>query len=637
VPTGERLQVEVEDAAACSRFVARWVADVTVGPSPDRVQMRLLSAGMRPISNVVDASNYVMLELGKPIHTFDAAAIHDGRIMVRRARGGERLTTLDHVERELHPDTLLIADPVGPLGLAGVMGGAASEVSTGTRDVVVESAIFDPISIRRTAFRYALRSEASLRFEKGQEHRLARIGADRTARLLAEWAGGIVAPGAIDTNDMEPVPARVAFRPARVNRLLGTSLDAGEQVALLARMGIGGEAAADRSLVEVPVAAGDLPLLVAVSADDVRIAVVPSWRRDLAIEADITEEIARIHGYERIPGRRPETPMPAFRASPLEVRNGVRHALVGAGLTEVVTHALVPPAQVRDVAWARPSAPAAGEDAALGSPITVTNPLSADHATLRQAMVGSLLEVAGTNERRGRQSIAIFEVGKGYGREGDEAHEWWRLGLALGGPFDERAWNRPARVADLDDAKGLVELIATRLGLEPPDYTPVTDEPLLHPGRAANVVANDASGAIAISGRVGELHPRAADAAGLRIRPVIVAELSIRGLSGGSLPVPRATAQSRFPDVERDLAIVVDRARASADLATVIRTAAGPLLRDVTLFDVYRGNPLAESEQSAAFRLRFASADRTLTEDEVDAAVATIVEALGAAGGRIRG
>ncbi len=244
-PTAERLTVEIEDPRLCPRFVGRWVSGVTIGPSPDWVQMRLLAAGHRPISNVVDASNYVMVELGKPIHTFDAAAVHDGRIIVRLARPGERLETLDHVVRELHPETLMIADPTAPIGIAGVMGGAASEVGPTTTEVVVESAIFDPVSIRRTAFRYALRSDASLRFEKGQEFRLARIGADRTAKLIVEWAGGNVAPGVVDSNASEPPTPHVAFRPARVNRLLGTTLGPDEQRDLLARVGI--ETAAGRA------------------------------------------------------------------------------------------------------------------------------------------------------------------------------------------------------------------------------------------------------------------------------------------------------------------------------------------------------------------------------------------------------
>ncbi|HXI45095.1 MAG TPA: phenylalanine--tRNA ligase subunit beta, partial [Candidatus Acidoferrales bacterium] len=220
-PIEDRLAVEVEDERLCPRFVGRWVSGVRVGPSPDRIQMRLLAAGQRPLSNVVDASNYVMVELGKPIHTFDAAAVTGGRIVVRRARTHEHLVTLDHVDRTLTDETLVIADADGPIGIAGVMGGEASEVGQGTTDVIVESAIFDPVSIRRTAFRYALRSEASLRFEKGQEFRLARVGADRTARLIREWAGGDIARGRVDSHPAEPEPRHVAFRPARVNRLLG--------------------------------------------------------------------------------------------------------------------------------------------------------------------------------------------------------------------------------------------------------------------------------------------------------------------------------------------------------------------------------------------------------------------------------
>src|SRR5688572_13109460 len=221
----EHLWVEVADKRLCPRFVGRYVDNLKIGPSPIKVQLRLSAAGMRPISNAVDASNYVMLEMGKPIHVFDAAAVSGGTIVVRTAHAGEKIETLDHVERTLTPDTLLIADAAGPLGIAGVMGGANSEVSPSTTAAVVESAIFDPVSIRRTAFRYGLRSEASLRFEKGQEFRLARLGADRTAQLLAEWAGARVAVGAVDTNPVDEVPRRVAFRPNRVNRLLGQAIE----------------------------------------------------------------------------------------------------------------------------------------------------------------------------------------------------------------------------------------------------------------------------------------------------------------------------------------------------------------------------------------------------------------------------
>jgi phenylalanyl-tRNA synthetase beta chain len=301
-PVETSLAVEVQESALCPRFVGRRVSGVTMGPAPDAVQMRLLAAGVRPISNVVDASNYVMLELGKPIHTFDGSAVADGRIVVRLARPGERLETLDHVDRELEEDTLLIADRTGPLGIAGVMGGAGSEVSATTTDVIVESAIFDPVSIRRTGQRYGLRSEASVRFEKGQEWRLVALGADRAARLVNEWAGGSVAAGRIDSNPVEQAPRQVAFRPARIDRLLGTTIGSQGQVEQLARVGI--EVRAGEPGTRVDVALDPQPLAVEAHGIDVAIALIPTWRHDLAIEADVAEEVARVMGYETVPPRR---------------------------------------------------------------------------------------------------------------------------------------------------------------------------------------------------------------------------------------------------------------------------------------------------------------------------------------------
>jgi len=620
-PVSAHLRVDVEDERLCPRFVGRWVSGVRVGPSPDWVQMRLLAAGQRPVSNVVDASNYVMLELGKPIHTFDAAAVTGGRIVVRRARAGEELVTLDHVTRTLTEDTLIIADADGPIGIAGVMGGEASEIGPGTTDVVVESAVFDPVSIRRTAFRYALRSEASLRFEKGQELRLARIGADRTAQLLTAWAGGQVAPGRVDSQPVEPEPSRVAFRPARVNRLLGTELDVREQVALLERVGI--EATASSGPIAVAIVAGPHGTTIDAPAGGALVATVPTWRRDIEIEADLAEEIARVRGYERVPATLPDTTLPAWRPDPLEVRDAIRDALVGAGLTEVVTHALVSAGDVERFRWSGTDQPASGEAPREGDPIAVTNPLSSDHAFLRQSLVGSLAAIADANLRRGTDDVAIFEVGKGYGRFGDEPREWWRLGIALTGSFDRPAWNRPARASDVDDAKGLVELIGGLLGAAEVGYEPLSDEPLLHPGRSARIRAGDT-----ISGVVGELHPRLLREADLRLERLVVAELSIDGLGGGQLAVTPASAPPRFPSVERDVAMIVADDVEAGAVAATIRGAAGPLLQDVRLFDVYRGRPLAEAERSLAFRLRFGTVDRTLTEAEVDEAIAAVVAAV---------
>ena len=440
--------------------------------------MRLLAAGLRPVSNVVDATNYVMLELGKPTHAFDAAVIArdaNGRagLTVRLAVAGERLETLDHVERELETDALLIADGDGPLALAGVMGGARSEVSGATRDVIIESAVFDPVSIRRTAFRHALRSEASLRFEKGQEARLARLGADRVAELVVAWAGGDAARGRVDTAPDEPGAGRVPFRPARINRLLGTAFTDAEQIELLGRIGID---------VDAPSAAA--------GAGAPPVALVPTWRRDIHIEADIAEEIARVGGYDAVPTKTPDTPMPRFRPDPLERRDAIRRLLAGAGLTEVVTPALVPEWQAERLAW--PVAAAAGitgEEAVAGDSIRVRNPLSERHAVLRRGLVGSLLDVLASNERHGRDDVAIFEVGKGYaaGADGSPA-EWWRLAFLLAGAAVPASWNLGGRPWEIEDGKALVALVARTLGAAPPVFLPHLEAGAAPPGaiRARN-------------------------------------------------------------------------------------------------------------------------------------------------------
>jgi len=655
-PTSERLAVSVEAADLCSRFVGRWISGVRVGPAPDLVQMRLRAAGMRPVSNVVDASNYVMLELGKPIHTFDAAAVRDGRIVVRTARSGERLETLDHTVRELDPETLVIADSGGVLAIAGVIGGAASEVGQGTTEIIVESAVFDPISIRRTGQRYGLRSEASLRFEKGQETRLARIGADRVAGLIGTWAGGSVAPGRIDTAPDEPADARVAFRPARLNRLLGTSLAADQQRELLGRVGV--ETSPATGLETVTIATEPRPLSIESVAADTLVATIPSWRHDLRIEADIAEEVARVRGYEHVPSILPDTPMPPWRPSPLELRDAVRDTLAGAGLTEVVTPALVSPRMV-EMFGPRDDGPIASpaEGRAHGRVVVVANPLSSQHSMMRQSLLGSLLEVVATNRRHGREDVAIFEVGKGYAKAGpgdapddgrSGTHEWWRLGFALTGDAEPPAWNRTARPYDLDDAKGVIELLCRRLGFAAPGYEPVVDDPNLHPGRAAVArslggwtarasLPTAADAPVLLVGRVGELHPLQAEALELGAGRILVGELAISGLAGGQLIAPRGDAPNRHPAVERDIAVVVPTVTPAAVVRATILASAGPLLTSCRLFDVYRGAPLAPDEKSLAQRLVFQALDRTLTDAEIDARMSVIAAALASElGARLR-
>jgi phenylalanyl-tRNA synthetase beta chain len=645
--TADRLVIDIEDRALCPRFVGRWVSGVRVGPSPDHVQMRLLAAGLRPVSNVVDASNYVMVELGKPIHTFDAAAVRtgpDGRaaIMVRPARGGETLETLDHVTRTLDTDDLLIADAAGPLAIAGVMGGSASEVSDATTEVVIESAVFDPVSIRRTAQRHALRSEASSRFEKGQELRLARIGADRTAELIRAWAGGSIALGRVDTAPDEPGRLRVTFRPGRINRLLGTALEAAEMQELLDRVEIETQLAGPGE--PVVVATAPAPLVVDPEPGTAFVALVPTWRRDIAIESDVVEEVARVRGYELVPSVTPDTGMPRYRPSPLEVRDLVRETLAGAGLTEVVTPALVSPRHLETFGLLRPVPSIGDEPQPVGSPVLVTNPLSRDHSLLRQGLIGSLLDVVSTNLRHGTDDVAIFEVGKGYARDGDETREWWRLGFALTGAAAPLHHDRVARPYDIDDAKGIIALLCRRLGFDRPVYQPESGEPVFHPGRTARVAAatgpadtRPGAGGHGLEAIVGELHPSVPPRWDLRgSTPVIVGEVALSGLAEGQLAAWRAPAVPRFPAVDRDLAVVIDASRPAGEVEDMIRRNAGSLLRHIRLFDVYRGAPLADTDKSLAYRLTFQADDRTLTEDEVDAAVHAVTGALGAIGGRLR-
>jgi phenylalanyl-tRNA synthetase beta chain len=604
--TADHLAVEVVEPTLCPRFVGRWVDGVMVGPSPMAVQLRLSAAGMRPVSNVVDASNYVMLELGKPIHTFDASVVSGGRIVVRRAGPGEVLETLDHVQRALTDDTLLIADPDKPLGIAGVMGGAGSEVSDATKAVIVESAVFDPVSIRRTARRYALRSEASQRFEKGQESRLARLGADRAAQLIAQWAGGRVATGVVDTNPVDDAPRRVSFRPGRVNRLLGTDISAADMRALLERVGIATE--------------------VEESADGVLVALVPPHRRDIAIEVDLAEEVARLRGYETITPSLPDTLSPPYRPDPRRLIDTLRELLAGRGLSEVVTEELVSPADHALLGLS-------GHDPAT---VRVANPVSVDRSELRRSLLPGLLRVVRENERQRRQSVVIFEVGPVHSFAGAQPVQREMLGMVLAGEWRMASWAGPAQVAEVADIKGVIEVLVDRLDARRVEYA--ATEALTgveHPGRTAAVVLAG-EGALEI-GRVGELDPRYLRANDLRTDHVTFALLNVDELKQGANAPVKAAQPSRLPAVERDLAVVVREDVPQSRVADAIRSAAAEALTALTLFDRYQGRPLATDEVSLAYRLRFERDQQPLTEQELDAVMVRVARALGGLGARIRG
>ena len=621
--TDDHVYVEIGDKRLCPRFVARYVDGLKIGPSPIGVQLRLSAAGMRPISNAVDASNYVMLEMGKPIHVFDAAAVSGGVIIVRTAHEGERLETLDHVVRELTPDTLVIADAGGPIGIAGVMGGATSEVGPDTTAAIVESAIFDPVSIRRTAHRYGLRSEASLRFEKGQESRLARLGADRTAQLLAQWAGGRPAVGVVDTNPVDEPSKRVVYRPARVSRLLGEKIEASEMSEALARIGIETSAPTAEDRLRI-VETEELPIEPGTEA---AVAIVPPHRRDIAIEADVAEEIQRLRGYENLPPRLPDTEMPHYRPDPRRFEDTLRDLLSGRGLSEVVTNGLI----------------AAEEHARLGyaaddpGTIRVANPVTVDHSELRRSLLPGLVGVLARNERQRREDVQIFEVGAVHAWVDGGPWEADHLGLMLVGDWRPKSWSEAARQVSVEDAKGLIEWICDRFHVGAVTYRPAEAlGQVEHPGRLAEVVV-DHDGEPVVIGRVGELDPRYLAASDVRAERAVFAVLELAAVSRLVPPVPQVREVDRLPPAERDLAVIVARETPAARVASVIRAAAGPQLVGLKLFDRYLGKPLEPSQVSLAYRLHFQPTDIPLTDAQLEAVIDEVSAALARdVDGRIR-
>jgi len=622
---GAGLSLRVDDEVLAPHVVLRVVDGVKVAASPDRVQMRLKAAGLRSISNVVDATNYIMLELGKPTHAFDRAKVGD-TVQIRLAKKGESLETLDHEVRSLEASDLVVADERAALALAGVMGGASSEVSAATSSVIIESAIFAPTSVRRSAQRHSLRSEASHRFERGQERRLAALGADQVAALLTEWAGGVVRSGRLVTGAEEVPEATLSFRPSRVRSLLGVALSDEEQIALLGSIGITAVADADATKIAVTPKRS-----VSVEKGAARAVRVPSWRSDLEIEADLAEEVARLYGYERIPTTIPSADLPPHRPSPTLLRDRVRRLLADAGLHEVVTHALVSGAQAE--LWSEPAALvsgslAASEGAAGGASIVLQNPLSADHDRLRQSLLPSLLDRADANLRYGTTSGAIFEVGRGYGSIKGAPSEWTRLAIAVWGDREQGAPSLSATTWNLDELKRLIAQVA-HLVDERPAYGASVESAVLHPGINAAITGKR------IAGLVGELHPASPI---WREEPrILIAEIAISGLRAGRVEIAHVSLPPATPPVERDVALLIPAATTVGEVVAVARTTVSRATA-IELFDLFAGAPLAPGERSAGLRFTF-QPSATGADDEVIAAELADFEGavLRTCGARIRG
>ena len=586
-PASEAWAVEVQAPDLCPRFCGR-VLDVRIGPSPDWMRTRLEAAGVRPINNVVDLTNYVMIEMGQPTHAFDLAKIPGARLDVRWARAGERVVTLDGQARDLRPGMGVIAGPGGVLTLAGIMGGASTEVSDQTRTIALEAAYWDPLSIRRSAKALGMHTEASHRFERGADPDAPPMALARIAHLAEKMGAGTARPGLIDRHP-RPIPRRtVSFRTARATALLGAPVAAADARRVLTGLGFA---------VGKP------------ESDAIQVGV-PTWRSDVSREVDLIEEVGRHQGLNRLPSTIP----PARGAEglrPGQIRDRrMRDILAGAGLDEVITYSFVP----------------AGGPLPAGP--VLANPLSEEHKVLRTSLVWpGLLSVMRTNLRQSRADLHFFEIGRVFANDGGP--ERARLAVLLTGAAAPPHHSDPPRAADFFGLKGVLDGLAARLGIGPLEMAREDAPDFLHPGQSATVRLGER-----IIGYAGALHPEQAAVWEAR-GPVFVAELDVDDLPAAA--AVRARPLPRFPAVERDLSVLCDSESSATQVGDVVRKAAGPRLQAAEVTARYDRPPVPPGRVSLTFRLVFQDPSRTLTGDEVQAAMDAVAAALRARGHEIRG
>jgi phenylalanyl-tRNA synthetase beta chain len=587
---GSPVTVRIEDESGCPRYLARYLSGVKIGPSPQWMTARLVAAGVRPISNVVDVTNYVLMELGHPLHAFDAARVAEQAIVVRRAAPDEKLTTLDGVERALHPDDLLIADPTTALAIAGVMGGEGSEVSDDTTALILESAYFDHASIAYTSRRHGLRTEASARFERGADPNAAALAAARAARLLTEVAGARVSAAEVDRYPAPVERRSIVLRPHRTPKLLGVDIPADRQVRHLQSIGI-----------------------EAVEAEGAIQAVVPTWRPDVTREVDLVEEVVRLHGLDRVPSSLPPGRAGALNEAQRFDRR-LRRTLAGLGLREAWTESFLGPKELDDLGLA--------EDHPTRKLVRLMNPMAEEKPGLRTTLLPGLLRAAAHNAAHRAEGFALFEIARVYEPAEDELPvEAPVLGAVLSGRRRPQSWQGPAGPWDFFAAKGVVEAALRSLGLPPPAFAPASGMPF-HPTRAATV-----SVAGTVAGAFGEVHPEVCDRFGV-YEGTVAFELSLPPLLAAMPPRVKVEDLPRFPPLLLDLAVVVDEGVSAESVTEIVREVGAPDVASARLFDLYRGEQLPEGRKSLAFALEIRAADRTLTDEEAVAVRDRIVAAL---------
>jgi phenylalanyl-tRNA synthetase beta chain len=593
-PAAEGLDVAVEATDLCPRFCAR-VLDVRMGAAPSWMRDRLEAVGVRSINNIVDVTNYVMMEMGQPSHAFDVARIPGGRLRVRWAKEGESLVTLDGALRKLGGRVGVVAGPESPLALAGIMGGASSEVSSATRAVALEAAYWDPLAIRRAAKALGMHTEASHRFERGADPDAPGTATARISHLLQKIDAGSTRPGLIDRRVATTGPLEARLRASRVSVVLGDVVAETESRRILEGLGFA----------------------VGASEGEGVAVTIPSWRGDVSREIDLIEEVGRYHGLDRIPSTIPSTGV-VGGLRPWQVRErATRQALVAAGLTEVVHYAFVSETE---------AAPAPGARVALA------NPLSEEQAVLRNSLVmPGLLGALRANLRQGRRDVALFEIGRVFTPGETMPLEERRLGFLLSGALRPAHWSERPRAADFFDVKGIAESVLARLGAADATWTARGAPAFLQQGKAAAALRGDN-----VVGYVGAVRPDVAAAFESKDE-VLVGELLLDDLLA-ELPAPeRFRALDRFPPVSRDLSVLCDAGLSAAALLDAIRGAAGELLRSVTIIDRYDRPPVPEGHVSLTVTLLFQSQERTLTGEEVQEAVERVVRDLRGRRAEIRG
>ena len=574
----ELLDVEIEDPTLCPRYTARMVRNVKIGPSPLWMRQRLRASGVRPINNIVDITNYVMLEYGQPMHAFDFSCVEGGKIVVRTAREGEVIQTLDGNDRKLTTSMLCICDEHKPVGVAGVMGGANSEIVGDTAMVVFESANFNGVSIRRTATALGMRTDASARYEKGLDPMNTYKGVQRACELVELLGCGEVIDGIIDVIAADQAPRTVKLEPEKINALLGTDISEAEMRAMLQRL--------------------DFTL----EGDTI---VVPSWRSDVEHYSDIAEEVARLHGYDKIPVTlmRGETTQGGLTdKQKAERRTG--ELLRAMGYSEIITYSFISPTCYDKIRLP--------QDDPHRKCVTILNPLGEDTSVMRTTSIPSMLDTLARNHSYRNQEAWLYELATVYFPvEGqDLADEQQMISLGAYGPD-----------VDFFSFKGTVEALLAGLNVKSLSFERGVS-PTFHPGRCAQVLADGA-----VVGIFGQIHPLAAQNYGVDC-PLYVAQLNFPALLAARAPEARYVPLPRFPDVTRDIAVVCDKAVTVAALTDCIRRGAQGLLKEAVLFDIYTGAPIPEGKKSVAFSLKLRADDRTLTDAEADADVKSVLALL---------